>query len=533
MCLGFSYVGLIWLIMLLVPNFIWTKNKPKDYERYVHHESKVLLFFERAGQFIVTPVALAFSDFNFKGWNFWCAVLVISLLCMVLYEVFWIRYFRSDKTMKDFYKSLLGIPVAGATLPVIAFFLLGIYGGNGLMIIGSIILGIGHVGIHLAHKKEVSDPKPKKHMVRRMLIGIPKVIASLALVIVLGFFAVVIIGRNVNQIKRAIDYGDGINKSEYVTLNGQEQYILTLGHNTSNPVIISLHGGPGGPTTSGDYCWIDHLTDEYTVISWDQRGCGRTYYHNVNTDPNNGTVSFKQAMDDLDALVDYARNTYQQDKVIVMGHSYGSLLGSQYVLEHPEKVSGYVGIGQEVIEEGLYAYTYDYEDALAKAKQAGDDTAEMEKAYEKLMNNPTVANMSALSNSTLKYHSARVTKDVSTVAIIFSPYFGVDDARWYGVILSSLAGSTAYEDLEKPLIDYLLDFNAYKRNMDFQIPVLFISGSDDWACPVEPIEEYCDAITAPKKETYLVDGCGHSPQGQLPEEFCRAIKGFLSGKIER
>jgi hypothetical protein len=112
--------------MLLVPNFIWTKNKPKDYEEYVHNENKVLLIFERAGQFVVTSVALVFSDFNFKGWNFWCPVLIISLICMVLYEIYWIRYFRSDKTMKDFYKNLLGIPVAGATLPVIAFFLLAI-----------------------------------------------------------------------------------------------------------------------------------------------------------------------------------------------------------------------------------------------------------------------------------------------------------------------------------------------------------------------------------------------------------------------
>ena len=77
------------------------------------------------------------------------------------------------------------------------------------------------------------------------------------------------------------------------------------------------------------------------------------------------------------------------------------------------------------------------------------------------------------------------------------------------------------------MIDYLLDFNAYKRNTDFQMPVLFISGSDDWSCPVGPIEEYYDVITAPQKEMYLVDGCGHSPQGQLPEEFCQAIKRFL------
>ncbi|MCR5726733.1 MAG: alpha/beta hydrolase [Lachnospiraceae bacterium] len=527
MCLGFSYIGLIWLIMLLVPNFIWTKNKPKDYEEYVHHENKVLRFFERAGQFIVTPVALIFYDFNFKGWNFWCPVLIVSFLCMVLYEIFWIRYFKSEKTMEDFYRGIIGIPVAGATLPVIAFFLLGIYGGNGIMIIGSIILGIGHIGIHLAHRKEVCEPKPKRHIVRRILVGVPKVIVSLILIVVLGFFVVAIIGRNINQIKRAFDYKNGINKSEYVMLNGQEQYILTMGHDTSNPVIISLHGGPGSPSTCMDYCWLDYLTDEYTVICWDQRGCGRTYYHNVKTDPENSTVSFDQAEEDLDALVDYACNTYGQNKVIIMGHSYGSLLGSQYALDHPEKISHYIGIGQEVKEKGLYAYTYTYEDALAKAKEAGDDTSEMEKAYKNLMNNPTVTNMSALDSFTSKYHPVTETADASTVPTIFSPYIGIDDVRWYITLLSAMNDDSRYEELEAPLINHLMDFDAYKRSTDFQVPVFFISGSDDWSCPVEPIDEYLGVITAPKKDMYLVDGCGHSPQAQLPKEFCQVIKSFL------
>jgi pimeloyl-ACP methyl ester carboxylesterase len=527
MCFGFSYIGLIWIIMLLVPNIIWTKNKPADYDRYVLNENKVLLVLERAGEFIVAPVALMFSDFNFKGWNFWVPVLLASCLCMVLYEIFWIRYFKSEKAMKDFYTGILGIPVAGATLPVAAFLLLGIYGGNSLMIFGSIILGIGHIGIHLAHKKEVCGSSPQKPIVLRILIAIPKAIFFIILTVVMAFFVITIIGRNINQVKRAIDYKGGINKSEYIMLNDQEQYILTLGHDTSNPVIISLHGGPGAPSTIADYCWLDYLTDDYTIISWDQRGCGRTYYHNVKTDPDNSTVSFYQAVNDLDALVDYAREKYGQDKVIIMGHSYGTLLGSQYVLDHPEKVSGYVGIGQEVMEEGLYAYKYSYEDALAKAKEAGDDTTEMEKAYEKLVGEPTVANMSALDSITAAYHPVSVTEDVSTAATFFSPYAGVDDFRWYFLILSTMLGNTTYEDLQKPLIDYLLDFNAYKRSTDYIVPVLFISGSEDWSCPVGPIKEYYEVITAPRKELYLVNGCGHSPQGQLPEEFANAIKAFL------
>jgi len=152
---GFSYVGLIFLVMLMLPNIIWTKNQPKDYEKYVVNENKVLLAFERIGEVLVSCVALVFSDFNIKPWSNWSWWLAGAVALMVLYEIYWIRYFRSEKTMNDFYSSILGIPVAGATLPVLAFLLLAIYGKNIVLGVAVLILGIGHIGIHLMHKKEI------------------------------------------------------------------------------------------------------------------------------------------------------------------------------------------------------------------------------------------------------------------------------------------------------------------------------------------------------------------------------------------
>ena len=154
---GFSYVGLIFLVMLMVPNIIWTKNQPKDYGKYAVNENKVLLGMERAGEVLVSCLALVFSDFNIKTWSAWSWWLIAAFALMVLYEIYWIRYFRSERTMKDFYSSILGIPVAGATLPVLAFLLLAVYGRNILLGIAVVILGIGHIGIHLMHRKEIGS----------------------------------------------------------------------------------------------------------------------------------------------------------------------------------------------------------------------------------------------------------------------------------------------------------------------------------------------------------------------------------------
>lgn len=152
---GFSYVGMIFLALLMIPNLIWTKNLPKDYEKYVKNENKVLLALERIGEVLVSGIALLFKDFNLRAWTNWSWWLVSAAVLMVLYEIFWIRYFMSEKTMEDFYSSILGVPVAGATLPVLAFLLLGIYGKNIILVAATVILGIGHIGIHLMHRKEI------------------------------------------------------------------------------------------------------------------------------------------------------------------------------------------------------------------------------------------------------------------------------------------------------------------------------------------------------------------------------------------
>ena len=154
---GFSYVGLIYLVMLMLPNILWTKNQPKDYDKYARNENKILLALERIGEVLVSCAAVVFSDFNINPWSPWSLWLVASFVLMVLYEVFWIRYFRSEKTMKDFYSSILGIPVAGATLPVLAFLLLAVYGKNVILGAAVIILGIGHIGIHLMHSREIES----------------------------------------------------------------------------------------------------------------------------------------------------------------------------------------------------------------------------------------------------------------------------------------------------------------------------------------------------------------------------------------
>jgi len=209
---GFSYTGLAFLLMLFLPNLIWTKHKPKDYEKYVVNENKILLIFERIGEVLVCVISLIVSDFNLREPNLWSLWLVLAVLAMVFYEGYWIRYFRSEQKMTDFYSSFLGIPVAGASLPVAAFFFLGIYGADFFMLFATIVLGIGHIGIHLSHRKEVSNDKKKKGFILRIF----DIILIILLVIIFGLITAIIGVRNYNAIRGCVHSSKGIEEEGYI-----------------------------------------------------------------------------------------------------------------------------------------------------------------------------------------------------------------------------------------------------------------------------------------------------------------------------
>ena len=146
---GFSYVGLIFIVLLSVPNVIWSFHQPKDLIKV--KENRVLLVFERIGMVTTSICLLVFSDTNFQGWDWRSAWLFAACALMLLYEIGWIRYFARGCATRDFYGPLLLIPIPLASLPVAAACLLGIYGRLIWLVIASLILGVGHLGIHIQY----------------------------------------------------------------------------------------------------------------------------------------------------------------------------------------------------------------------------------------------------------------------------------------------------------------------------------------------------------------------------------------------
>ena len=152
---GVSVTGIVFLIMLFVPNIIWSRKQPEGYSEASQRENKVLLALERAGEALVSTFVLI--DRRLDGFSLSprLGYLILAVILMILYELYWRKYFRSSRTLGDMYSDYCGFPLAGASLPVFAVFLLGVYACNIFLIAASVILGIGHTGIHLMHRKDI------------------------------------------------------------------------------------------------------------------------------------------------------------------------------------------------------------------------------------------------------------------------------------------------------------------------------------------------------------------------------------------
>mgnify|MGYP003284562348 FL=1 len=153
--LGFSYVGLIFLLLVFIPNFFWNRHRPVEYE--TDFESGIFLLLERIGQVGCTISALMFSDFNFAPFTPWTLWLILAFAVMALYEFCWIRYFRSRMREINMYRSFCGIPVPLAVFPTAAFLLLGLYGKVVWLVLFAAVFGVGHIGLQLQHREKCRE----------------------------------------------------------------------------------------------------------------------------------------------------------------------------------------------------------------------------------------------------------------------------------------------------------------------------------------------------------------------------------------
>ena len=330
--------------------------------------------------------------------------------------------------------------------------------------------------------------------------------------------------RIANSRTYKITASNGIQENIYVEIGGIQQFMQIRGQDRSNPVALWLHGGPGFPLSYMNHSYQRSLENAVTVVCLEQRGCGRTYYKNGKS----ANAPFDVLLSDLDEIVGYLKKRFNQDKIIIIAQSWGTVLGIKYLEAHPEQVSAYVGIGQVIQFAKGKVYAAQKAATLAEQQQNSNDAArlahlisEFEKAEH--IEQINIRELEELIMTSAKYLKANgelsAPKQIQTA--LTSPQVSLNDLKWF-LFASSTENIIS---TQRALMVYLYyGFNIQDVTLPETIPVIFIQGDCDYITPTDIVREYYDGIDAARKAMYMIEDAGHTPFLDHPQEFCEVVK---------
>lgn len=294
---------------------------------------------------------------------------------------------------------------------------------------------------------------------------------------------------------------------EKITIGGIPQSIWFRGISTSNPPLILLHGGPGASESALFRHYNYALEQHFTVVYWEQRGTGRSFHSDIPPE----SMSIAQFVRDLDEVVEHVRRRFNKEKVVLVGHSWGTVPGIIHVSQHPEKVSAYVGIAQVAdVPEGR-RLSYDF--ALSEAKNRGNAKAvsEME-----AIGPPPYASVDerlAIGRWVERFGGIFHT-NLSTGKLIWTA-LNTDEANLLDLIRFGQGNRFSLVQLEHEISR----LNLSEHYRSFKVPIFFLLGRYDKHVPAILAERYFEKIEASCKRLVWFENSAHNPPFEEPARF--------------
>ena len=296
-----------------------------------------------------------------------------------------------------------------------------------------------------------------------------------------------------------------IAQTAYVSLGGIDQWIMLRGENASNPVLVVLHGGPGFPETNFFRHYNTALEKWFTVVHWEQRGAGKSF----TSDTPVASMTIERFVRDLDELVDTVCAKLGQKKVVVLGHSWGSSLGTIYAARHPEKVSAYVGTGQigDLQASELASYKF----VLAEAERRNNRAALKE--------------LRALGEPPYTARTIRVQRKW------LSRFVGVMRGKTFWQLFSAMRAAPEASLFDLPdvfrgamfslrtLWSEVSALNLEASVPELKMPVFFFIGRHDHQVDARTSAAYFEKLIAPSKQLVWFEESAHMPPFEEPEMF--------------
>lgn len=294
-----------------------------------------------------------------------------------------------------------------------------------------------------------------------------------------------------------------INEQIKIPLNGVEQYISMRAKKEHAPLLVYLHGGPGDAALPLVCKFNQELENFFTVIVWEQRGAGKSYY--PFTEKSNVTID--TFIEDLQQLICFLLKRFHQEKVYLVGHSWGSVLGLRFVSKYPEYVHTYIGCGQVVNMKKSCQIAYDYalENADAKTKR------KLEKIDCSYTGNHWMKDLLFVTKQVVKYKGSLYGKrnyNSLIIPFLFSKYYGILDLgnRIKG-------GQQSIQYLWQELMQ-----TDFENVIHYEVPIIFVEGRYDKHVSSDLVEQYCKRIQSEKQFIWFEHSC-HFPQWSESKKF--------------
>lgn len=314
-----------------------------------------------------------------------------------------------------------------------------------------------------------------------------------------------------------------MNEKLFIDINGSKQGMFLQGENIENPVLLFLHGGPGSPEVAFTQNYPTGLDKMFTVCWWEQRGSGISYNHKIKPQE----MTMEQMVSDTIKVTNYLLKRFDKEKVYIMGHSWGSLLGVLTVQQHPELFYAYIGIGQVVQQDRSERLAYTY---MLEQFSKRNDT----KMVRKLKKFP-IHDGESISKGYLGLRSTcmnqlgigvmrSMTSMWDCVAIVLG-YKGYTLREKFKFALGS--GLSL-----KYLWDIVIQTDLIKQASDLQIPVYIFQGKYDYQVSYVIAKEYVKVLNAPIKGFYTFENSAHSPCFEEPDKMCTILcKDVLQNQV--
>jgi pimeloyl-ACP methyl ester carboxylesterase len=312
------------------------------------------------------------------------------------------------------------------------------------------------------------------------------------------------------KINRAI----GIEETMFVPLGGVQQWVQIRGDDRKNPVLLFVHGGPGStisPVSSLLRPWEKY----FTVVMWDQRDAGKTFARNG---PAHEMSLPRVAQDGIE-LAQFLRRHLGKSKIIVVGHSWGTMVGLTMVHEKPDLFSAYVGTGQVVsIAE---KEPIDYARTMARLRVAHDEDGIRAlkaaglppyRSVDQLMVERSLSDRHDIDSE------RNLLRNMVPIALV-APGWSLWD------IYRSLQASKYAEDAT---FGADASYDARRLGVDYALPFFIINGSEDHITPTDLAQRYFETVRAPEKQFVVLPGVGHNAVLTEPDvflgEFVRRVR---------